>query len=144
MDVSSNGSPHPLRKSVTSDTFKELRRPSNGGTPPVRTMSQDDLINTPVRRMSRSERAVRTPSPRPQARLEEDDITADDGAMRGGEGRTTRNLHHSPGLNQSSNFPGGKHMLRYTMGFRNDCDLCRNKVAGHYGHVIHRSSSMNQ
>jgi hypothetical protein len=66
-----------------------------------------------------------------------------------------RKLHYSPGLSQTA-FPGGKHMLRYTMGYRDDCVSCQNKsessafvamnaflidyitAAGHYGHVLHR------
>lgn len=37
-----------------------------------------------------------------------------------------RKLHYSPGLSQTT-FPGGKHMLRYTMGYREDCVSCQSK-----------------
>lgn len=56
----------------------------------------------------------RTPSPGPI-------LISTDAAY--GEGRK---LHHSPGLSQTS-FPGGKQLLRYTMGYREDCSACKSK-----------------
>ncbi|KAN0066059.1 hypothetical protein ACQY0O_000152 [Thecaphora frezii] len=38
-----------------------------------------------------------------------------------------RRHQHSPGLDRPGTPPGGKQMLRYTMGFREDCELCRRK-----------------
>lgn len=57
---------------------------------------------------------ARTPSPSPIPISPSSDH--DDG----------RKLHYSPGLAQSA-FPGGKHMLRYTMGYREDCVACQSK-----------------
>jgi hypothetical protein len=58
--------------------------------------------------------SARTPSPSPLPISPSSD--QDDG----------RKLHYSPGLAQSA-FPGGKHMLRYTMGYREDCVSCQSK-----------------
>jgi hypothetical protein len=38
----------------------------------------------------------------------------------------SRRLHPSPGLSQTP-FPGGRQMLRYTMGYREDCVACKSK-----------------
>ncbi|SPO34794.1 uncharacterized protein PSFLO_00265 [Pseudozyma flocculosa] len=38
-----------------------------------------------------------------------------------------RRHQHSPGLDRNGTPPGGKQMLRYTMGYREDCELCRLK-----------------
>lgn len=97
-----------------------------------RRFSHDDQGNTPLRRASRNDRVVRTPSPRPQFVPAE---PGSDGSMSG----AMRVLHDSPGMSSAA-FPGGKQMLRYTMGFRNDCEQCKNKVPGHYGHMIHKAS----
>ncbi|WFD01037.1 hypothetical protein MYAM1_003797 [Malassezia yamatoensis] len=45
------------------------------------------------------------------------------------------NDRYSPGI-CSRNLPhGGRSLLRYTMGYRDDCELCRNRMPGHYNHV---------
>lgn len=41
-------------------------------------------------------------------------------------GRAAAQLNPSPGLSQRE-FPGAKQMLKYTMGFREDCELCRSR-----------------
>ncbi|WFC96418.1 hypothetical protein MBRA1_003075 [Malassezia brasiliensis] len=41
---------------------------------------------------------------------------------------------YSPGV-RSSDPPGGRPLLRYTMGYREDCEMCRNRIPGHYNHV---------
>ncbi|KAI3617119.1 hypothetical protein CBS9595_003028 [Malassezia furfur] len=41
---------------------------------------------------------------------------------------------YSPGV-RSSDPPGGRPLLRYTMGYREDCEMCRNRTPGHYNHV---------
>ncbi|PWN54222.1 hypothetical protein IE53DRAFT_383187 [Violaceomyces palustris] len=55
--------------------------------------------------------------------------------MGGGMGSSKK--QHSPGLGPTTP-PGGKQMLRFTLGFRDDCELCRKKTPGHYSHVVHR------
>lgn len=62
---------------------------------------------------------TRTPSPSPIPINSSSDNEAD--------GRKT---NYSPGLSQAS-FPGGKHMLRYTMGYREDCTSCKSKSEFH-------------
>lgn len=57
---------------------------------------------------------ARTPSPSPTSNSASND-TADG-----------RKANYSPGLSQAS-FPSGKHMLRYTMGYREDCSACKSK-----------------
>ncbi|KAI3624790.1 hypothetical protein GLX27_003589 [Malassezia furfur] len=41
---------------------------------------------------------------------------------------------YSPGV-RSCDPPGGRPLLRYTMGYREDCEMCRNRTPGHYNHV---------
>ncbi|PWN91228.1 hypothetical protein FA10DRAFT_265099 [Acaromyces ingoldii] len=53
-------------------------------------------------------------------------------------GRAAAQLNPSPGLSQRE-FPGAKQMLKYTMGFREDCELCRSRTPGHYGHLVSRN-----
>lgn len=123
---------HPLRRRTTESATASSSMDISSPVPMSglqRRSSHDKSANGPLRRTSRSDRAIRTPSPRPQF-VSSDDLNDPEGAM--------RVLHPSPGLSQSS-FPGGKQMLRYTMGYRDDCELCKNKVAGHYGHVVHRT-----
>lgn len=114
-----------LRRSMTYSSVRSISVLSNE-IDLQRRFSHDDQGNTPLRRTSRSDRIVRTPSPRPQF------VPAEPGS----DGM--RILHPSPGMSSAS-FPGGKQMLRYTMGYRDDCEQCKNKVPGHYGHLVHRT-----
>lgn len=59
---------------------------------------------------------ARTPSPSPLSMSAAGSSQQSDG----------RKLHPSPGMAQSP-FPGGKQMLRYTMGYRDDCAACKSK-----------------
>ncbi|WFD32890.1 hypothetical protein MSPP1_003943 [Malassezia sp. CBS 17886] len=45
---------------------------------------------------------------------------------------------YSPGVRPQDLPSGGKQLLRYTMGFRDDCDLCRRRTPGHYTHMVPR------
>lgn len=132
MDRSSSGTSqetnYALRRSLTHSSIRSVSALSNE-IDSNRRFSHDDQGNTPLRRTSRSDRIIRTPSPRPQF------VPADPGS----DGNSAmRALHPSPGIS-SAGFPGGKQMLRYTMGYRDDCEQCKNKVPGHYGHLVHRT-----
>lgn len=50
-------------------------------------------------------------------------------------GHSRRTQHRSPGLGPSAP-PGGKQMLRYTLGYRDDCELCRARTPGHFTHIL--------
>ncbi|PWN32315.1 uncharacterized protein FA14DRAFT_162478 [Meira miltonrushii] len=117
-----------LRRSWTHSSIRSVSALTNE-VDSNRRFSHDDQGNTPLRRTSRSDRVVRTPSPRPQF-VPVEPGSDGNGAMRA--------LHPSPGMS-SAGFPGGKQMLRYTMGYRDDCEQCKNKVPGHYGHLVHRT-----
>ena len=41
----------------------------------------------------------------------------------------------SPGV-RNADPPGGRPLLRYTMGYREDCELCRQRTPGHYNHIL--------
>ncbi|KDN45767.1 hypothetical protein K437DRAFT_274158 [Tilletiaria anomala UBC 951] len=56
------------------------------------------------------------------------------GASSAIKGRT-RTACSSPGL-VSSGPAGGKQMLRFTLGYRDDCELCRARIPGHFTHVV--------
>lgn len=44
---------------------------------------------------------------------------------------------YSPGVHTGGDLPsGGRPLLRYTMGYREDCELCRNRTPGHYNHIV--------
>lgn len=46
---------------------------------------------------------------------------------------------YSPGVH--TELPtGGRPLLRYTMGYREDCELCRNRTPGHYSHVVRQDT----
>lgn len=119
----SKGSNLPSSQSSSSEDS-----PNKKGHPT--TVNQDQLTDSPSSSCTSSPRQghnplppnsdrntdrllglARTPSPSPLSMSTEAD---------------SRKLHHSPGLNQSA-FPGGKQMLRYTMGYREDCSSCKNK-----------------
>lgn len=127
-----------LRRSLTHSSIQRTSTILTTETNLYRRMSHDDQGNVPLRRSSRSDRIIRTPSPMPQmVNIESDNQNENQNSS--SSTSAIRPLHPSPGMN-SSPFPGGKQMLRYTMGYRDDCEQCKNKVPGHYGHVVHRTA----
>jgi hypothetical protein len=86
-------------------------RSSSCSSSPRQGKTSTSTSHLPTRMIENPFGIARTPSPSPLSKSSEIDV---------------RKLHHSPGLSQSA-FPGGKQMLRYTMGFREDCASCQSK-----------------
>lgn len=117
---SSSSSPRSGMSTMSDFVSEHHQEFLQSSTPPP---DSNRLEGRPLRRShsgphqySSSHTIQRTPSPSP--RLSED-----------GEANQTwsRPAQFSPGLSPSPQFPGAKQMLRYTMGFRDDCQLCRDK-----------------
>lgn len=126
-ELSTNEQPDDMEKQIQIEPRRDSQQPSE----------LSFAHHSPL-----SEEVLRTPSPRPFSTTMSEDggsgnssssrarggsSSSDDGLEVRGRPVQREKANFSPGVSSSAHFPGGKQMLRYTMGFRHDCEQCQNR-----------------